>query len=422
MSLAWSRNGFQTKLVVRAIQEGATSFNAIAKQSGGMYPGDLSKMLSDLVEAGVLRIRNDRYVLGELLKPGTPGESADLGTHVGGPTAPIQLPEPHPHDCDWRFTKSTTNAIADRVRRIAGLDGRVVLIGAPSVWAVLAQDSGQANATLIDASAELILYLTRHKLPVNVDVIRCDVLAEADRDLGLSAEVVLCDPPWYPEHYDAFLVAASRCLVIGGTLLLSLLPVGTRPVAVKDRWAVLRAAQDLGMSLQEIRPGLLAYETPAFEVNSLRLTGMSTIGRWRYGDLAVFRQVTVASPSVRRKGIRRAWKSMNHSEQWHELIMGRNKVKLRGPFDDLDVPPEIRSIEENDVLPSVSRRYPGRSRIDLWLWDNRVYAVRGRAAIWCALNSIIGRQAVPEPAVPEIYRRQAVEVLYNQIGELAKGI
>jgi hypothetical protein len=79
------------------------------------------------------------------------------------------------------------------------------------------------------------------------------------------------------------------------------------------------------------------------------------------------------------------------SQRWEEILLGLHKIKIKGPFDDYSEEPALLSVEEHDMLSTVSRRYIKRERIDLWLWDNQVFAVRGRAAFLAALLTLVGK-------------------------------
>lgn len=192
---------------------------------------------------------------------------------------------------------------------------------------------------------------------------------------------------------------------------MSLLPTSTRDDAVKDRWSIYSLAHRLGFDVERQEAGVIRYETPGFERRSLQAGGIDIEGNWRKADLLVLRKVQqaltdpVAAPAS-------GAASAASAHAWGEVLIGRYKVKVRGPFDDGDRDPELLEIEERNMLPTVSRRYPGRERIDFWLWDNRVYGLRGRASFWAALHILAGRPVPPEvDAVAPSRRNRAVHLL-----------
>ena len=102
------------------------------------------------------------------------------------------------------------------------------------------------------------------------------------------ADSVICDPPFDPEHYRAFLIQASMVSQVGGHVFVSLLPSDTRPTARRDRDDIFDMAHILGMELVGLYEHELEYQFPAFEVASLLATGQSVASASRRSDLAVF--------------------------------------------------------------------------------------------------------------------------------------
>ena len=103
--------------------------------------------------------------------------------------------------------------------------------------------------------------------------------------------------------------------------------------------------------------------------------------------------------------------------EWIEISIGKYKIKIRGCFNDFEDLPELVSIEENNILPTVSRRYNGRQFIDIWFWDNRVYKVKGKASMLAALYNLSGN---PIPDFLEINLNianyeKALMILQNEI-------
>lgn len=399
---------FRLHFVLSAIANGANTLGEIARQAGGIYPLELKELLDELVLKGEVRYSQAGYSLatsetGNILEDWTPKR--------------ISLPEPHPLDYDWRFSISTARYLAGLVAKESHHKGAVLLLGAPSVFVEIILSKPLSHITLIDSSRELMDYLAQFELPQTVNVIAHNLMSstlwETDKKFG----VVVCDPPWYVEHYIAFLAQATHAASIGAVIILSLLPMNTRPNAIQDRWEILGKAQQLGLHIQGIENGRVEYETPEFELTSLGSAGIDTDGNWRKGDLVILRKVRNLSKGKISEIASSAYSASSNGQEWSEILIGKRKLKLRGPFDDYSVTPEIISIEKNDILPTVSRRYKGREAVDLWLWDNRVFGLRGKSSFWAALHTLAGRP-IPESVVDvsEINHQHALILLKERIG------
>jgi len=179
----------------------------------------------------------------------------------------------------------------------------------------------------------------------------------------------------------------------------------------------MEIAHTLGLHILSIESGSIHYEIPAFEQASLSSNSIEVKKNWRMGDLVTFGKVDQPSLEVVSETLSYAISMAADTHEWAELLLDRYKVILRGPFHDYSEEPELLSIEEHDTLPTVSRRYKGRESIDLWLWNNRVFAVRGKAAFLAALYVLDGRP-LPDTLreVPERYLRQALSLLLQGTG------
>jgi hypothetical protein len=214
-------------------------------------------------------------------------------------------------------------------------------------------------------------------------------------------EVCLSDPPWYREHYLGAIGIASSALRLGAKLLVSLLPPLARPGAIADRAWIIQQAEQLGFHLVSLEQNLLRYQTPMFESQSLATVGIHVPAVWRCGDLATFIKVREVDADTRMATLAPLSTLELVEREFFEVSVGGNIWRLRGPFDDIGVTPELISIETNDVLRTVSRRYEGRSRIGLWLPNNQVFGVKGRAAFWHALTRLSGTEGISLPSTRE---------------------
>lgn len=396
---------FQLQLVLSAIATGSRTLVEISQQSEGIYPLELKTLLDELALRGDIVLSASEYRLAAV--------STKEGLHEAS-SKEILLPHPHPLDYDWRFTETTSQNLT---KLIIGKSKVALLLGAPSVFVNIIRNRRIPFTTLVDFSRELVDYLCKCELPVCTNVVAHNLLSGVLWETEYKADFVFCDPPWYVEHYIAFLAQAAYTSCIGAFVSLSLLPVNTRPDAIQDRWKIIEFAHKLGLHIYTIENGIIEYETPEFESRSLHSAGIPTNGNWRKGDLLLFRKVHNPPKETLLEILSWVCNPILQEQQWTEVLVGRHKVKLRGPFDDYAVLPELVSIEENNIIPTVSRRYAGRSAVDLWFWDNRVFSVRGKAALLAALHILAGR-VIPENLsyVSEENIQFALTLLKSEIG------
>lgn len=377
---------YQQELVLSAIARGAHTLYDIAKECGGIYPGELHTFLQELKLHDKIVVSPEGYYLSHntiLLNNilSMPKVSYDFA----------ELPEPHPHDYDWRFSPSTSQYLANIVVKTGIPNGKVLLLGTPSVFVELLYTHKAPHTTLLDWNQALRGHLSHLRLPASFSFVEHDLLSGDIWYEDDQIDVVLCDPPWYVEHYIAFLVQAACVAKIGAKILVSLLPPNARPEALTDRWKIYEVAHRLGLHILSVESNALEYQTPAFEQASLDVASIDIEESWRTGDLAIFSKVTHPRQAVVADTLLHATSRIADTHEWAEILVGYRKVKLRGPFEDYSESPELLSIEPNDTLPTVSRRYKGREFIDLWLWDNRVFAVKGKASMLAALYVLAGK-------------------------------
>lgn len=329
---------------------GASGFGEVVRELPGVYPSEVFRAMQECrisLPAGFFGADSKEE---ELHSP----QANDLA-----------WPVPHPLDYDWRFTPETAQALATRSAEPAP-EGRIALLGAPSLVPYLVRQ-GSWWITLFDANP-LILDVIHQKFPQVQTTFVDLVWGEQGPESG--TEVVVCDPPWYPEHVLSFLWSARRLCSHGGIVLLSTPPVGTRPGIEIERREIRRFAKRLGLELIGWEPLALRYQSPRFEQNALKAVGFSAIPQdWRRGDLVTFR---CAAPCNAERPI-----PTSNEEVWDEIEVGGTRIKLRCQNETGFLDPRLISVVPNNVLPTVSRRDARRSDVDLWTSGNRVFKVRG---------------------------------------------
>lgn len=395
---------FEKQLVITNLRRGYSDLATLAQMSGGIYPGDLKEILENLDPDEQIR---DRTKPSLQITPHRQIPSPDLIT--------FSLPGPHPHDSDWRYDKETCTRLALKALNLSRPHYSILLLGAPKLFLELATLHHPQKVTLIDSNESLLDSLKGISVQNAFQTLKWNLLYDGLLPKDDDFFVAVCDPPWYLEEYSAFIAQALSRLSYGGYLLLSLLPIAARPGAMNDRERIFSAASKLGLHLTELLEGWLTYETPPFEISSLRKVGIDLSTDWRPGDLAVFRKVRLVDDGFIQNFLRTTISSSRNDEIWNSFLLGNNIVKIRGPFDDYYETPKLLSIELNDLLPTVSRRYSGRDKIDLWLWDNRVFGLKGRAAFRDALKALSSRKKINTTSLVSHKNRNVASILLRRL-------
>jgi hypothetical protein len=352
--------------LLHVLKTGPASFRLLAERAEGAYPTDVLAALRKLERAGTLAEGQNKLWMR------TDSTSQTTLANDGADESLVHwddsdFPEPHPLDFDWRFGRRTLELLD---QRIAELDcTTVAVLGAPTLFKFLVDHTKTAH--LFDRNEQIVRYLTRIGYK---GVTRCDLFRFSPRE---QFSCVVADPPWYLDHYRAFIEGARRLLVPKGKLLLSILPRLTRPYAEQDRSEILRFASDRGFDLVRTEFASLQYLSPPFEKEALKSEGLS-VSSWRSGDLYTFVMTQRLVPEYR----------LDYSEEhqlWRTWNVGRSVVKVkwdgthgRGSFDFQSV-----SAAGGVRLRSVSRRSPLRSRINLWTSRNIALHV-SRPDVVCA--------------------------------------
>jgi hypothetical protein len=297
------------------------------------------------------------------------------------------LPPPHPLDYDWRFTDSTVEYLLQKCEEVTPLYGTLVLLGTPSLLHVGTESSYQRNTVLLEANPIMTNCLSSTVL--GSQIVECDLLRDALPNL--SGEAVVMDPPWYPEHVQAFLWDACQLCQMNGHILISLPPIGTRPGMEREWRETLTWANQLGLQLIHLEELSLSYLTPLFERNVFRVTGVHCVPQdWRRGNLAIFARR--ASPNVPRPIV------ASPEEGWLEVNLSSVRIRVRPWIDSEFADPSLISVTPNDVLTSVSRRDPRRQLADVWTSGNRIFSCQGGGILWHVLDAI-SRDNPPHRAV-----------------------
>ncbi len=276
--------------------------------------------------------------------------------------------EPHPLDFDWRFDQRTQVALT---RLLNGMrEKRIVCLGTPTIAYRLAGLGHQV--VLIDNNA------LADARPDSLEVLTGDVACALA--LG-AADLVVVDPPWYPDQMTRWLQLAVELLSVGGQLWTSMFGELLRPRAATERTELMTELERIGQV--EVDRDLLRYETPRFEYEALKAQGILLGRPWRRADLVRFVLKTEPRSDLGgdRFDHRRSPASVD-GPVWDSFRICGQSVRTRLRGDTVAGAPLAQlSGCVGFVLPTVSMRDPRRAEIDVWSSRNRVAACGDRARL-----------------------------------------
>jgi hypothetical protein len=383
--------GFESDVdrwIARALRAGPLPFADLVRVLPGVDPTFVRSRIE--MAADDLRERVLWQIVRDAAAPGDP-----------------RLPVPHPLDFDWRFAPSTIGALSDE---LGSRDARLTLLGAPSLWLALQDRLPSDRMYLLDANPHLsktALALDAVRQVLVLDVLSSDVPP-------LHSDVVLADPPWYPQALAGFLWVGSSLLRANGRLFLSTPPLGTRPGIQREREELLVLAERVGLTVRSTRPAALRYASPPFERAALRAAGLAAFlpTDWRQGDLLVFERTgDVAAP-----------RPVSSERRWTERILDGVRIQIDDGAPATGTDPALVSLIDGDVLPSVSRRDARRGGVRVWTSGNRVFGCAAPIRLVEVLDGIIAGRALQRPeglaatSIRALVRRERTEYICSDDG------
>lgn len=362
--------------VLDAIASGITAFDQVVTSLPGVYPSLVLKSLQRLASTRLISkeilTKAERYV-------------GQRQHRLANSYHSVTLPIPHPLDYDWRFSDSSVEHLLDECLLLSHSDDTVALLGAPSVLRLAIERKYPRQMILLDVNPLIADCFA--KAVSSAQVVQCDI--GKDQLPDVLSSVVIVDPPWYEESMEAFLWAAGHLCTLGGHVLVSIPPSGTRP-GIDQEWAnFLHWAQKIGLTLIRVESGVLPYISPPFERNALRTEGLHTAPtQWRRGNLAVFshtHHTTTERPMVPPR-----------DGKWVEEVLLGVRVRIRHSGEQGFKDPSLLSVVPGNVLPSVSRRDGRRGFADIWTSGNRIFACRGRNVLRQIVHALAVGQSAHE--------------------------
>lgn len=251
--------------------------------------------------------------------------------------------EDNPSLSFWPFTSATVS----RIEILAEGFSKVALLGVPSLFANLRSRS--TSTILFDCDD--------YFFPEGSDGFFKTDVAGISSNFDNMFDLVIADPPWYPDEYHEWLTTAARITRLGGTVMFVLFPEGIRPSARAERKEILEFAKN-SLSDVTIDNTKAQYETPSFEQVQLICNGIRPIN-WRIADLVIGR--TKEKKQIQNSNVTREYNA------WQECRVGSGRLFV-------DTNPNHFSPSENflvcaDVnsrfLPSPSRRSPARIKSNI---------------------------------------------------------
>lgn len=364
-----------------ALRSGCTSLDSIVNELPGVYP----TIIRDILERIISNTTAETYT-----KQSQPRLSLRQPIHIAHS---IQLPIPHPLDYDWRFNDASVTYLIEKSRSLAE-ENAIILLGTPSIMRAAIESGNSEQYTLLEAN--LLMTACLIQADPTAQIIQCNIAK--DELPNIKGSVIIADPPWYEDDIRVFLWVASELCNLGGSVLVSMPPVGTRPEIRNERERIVSWSEQLGLALIRIETGQLTYDTPPFEYNALQADGLTDVSHtWRRGDLAVFisqKKGFVSRPSL-----------TPLNSQWEEFHIDGIRLRIRNSelkgFSD----PTLKQLLPNDILTSVSRRDPIRQHVDVWSSGNRVFSCSGTTILRTIFHALL-------------FGSEPVELVQNQIGRL----
>lgn len=342
------------------------TFEFISNRMQGLDPVELLNLLNALTENNKLKKEDDYWVINEervlTLDMNEPNLTPYFKKYMGHFDF---LKSPHPLDFEWRNTNKSLNYLTELVGQLSRPEDSVLLMGMPTLFANLSLRDIPQKIMLVERNAPIIDALS--KIANNrTKIIKADIFTAKSSDVG-KHNCVIMDPPWYTLHLFQFVWLAAKCLKVGGTMVISIPPINTRPNIDKERVEWFDFCQKQGLCIENLESSKLQYAMPFFEFNALRSAGVKNIlPFWRTGDVVTFKKMreteTEREPFV------------EETSDWHEQIIDNVRIRVNLSTEDAS-DFQIDNLVQLDILPSVSSRDPIRKQANLFTSGNRIFKV-----------------------------------------------
>ena len=274
------------------------------------------------------------------------------------------LKSPHPLDFEWRNTSKSLNYLTELVTQINKPEESVLLMGMPTLFANICVKDIPQNVKLVERNEPIIESLLKLTNDKN-SIIKADIFKAKPSEIGKHSCAIM-DPPWYSDHFYQFVWLASKSLKVGGTMIISIPPINTKPDIDTQRLEWFSFCQKQGLCIENLLASRLEYAMPFFEFNAFRAAGIKNIlPFWRTGDVVTFKKIR-ETDSERPHFI-------EPTSTWREKTIDSVRIRvntaLKSPGDFV-----INSlVPPTDILPSVSKSDDRRVGVNIWTSGNRIF-------------------------------------------------
>jgi hypothetical protein len=344
-----SEAAFQGKVDewVYALLSEDTTFARLIKALPSVYPSDALASIRRLHRGGKITLLQYKTLEAEVQQEPSFDPSMPI---------PKSVFLEHPLDYEWRFTNQGVVTIFQEIENLGlAQNSRILCLGCPSVFLLGRKARRNLQFDLWDKNGAKIGQLAEAE-----GLGSCDIEHGALPATAASATVI--DPPWYLDFFRLFTWASLQVIPIGGRILMSFPPRGTRASAKTDfrefeDWCVKN-----GLQLERRKEGYLPYRSPLFECNALKAEGLTNVPLdWRRGDLLIFRKERVIISERPVAPARR--------KEWVELRVGHSRIRISTQQASAKTP--LEPVASTDVLPSVSSRNCMRPNANVVTSGNR---------------------------------------------------
>lgn len=359
------------------------SFHFLSGELYGIFPTELLEMILYLEKAGaVTRDSSNMWLSTDAYSTKKPRRRKSDISKEDYRFYYEKMPVPHPLDFEWRFSLSALNFLTQKILKITDHNESILLLGMPTLYVYACRQKIERKFVLVERNKNVISELRQYSYNKKNKLLMGDIFTLSPNELD-QFDCVIMDPPWYYDRFYSFTWLASKVLRIGGSLIISLPPLGTRLGIDKDRNEFISLCHELGLFLEDLESQKLPYFTPFFEYNALKANSINDFNPfWRKGDFAFFR--LVAHSKMRKLPFNSPYST------WIEKNVQGVRFKISSISSSKKQSSNlIDSIVDGDILPSVSTRDSRRNLANIWTSGNRIYSTPDINTILRCLDEII---------------------------------
>lgn len=266
---------------------------------------------------------------------------------------------PHPLDYDWSFSKDTFERLYSRIKT-SGNSSRILLLGTPRLAYDFELRDANHTIHLIEKNE-----LWRNKFKTTTCHVGNIGGISLPNELVGSFDLVIADPPWYPEQFGNFVSYGSSALKIGGEFILVIPPKGIRPSILSELEELEMSARQKGLRVLDSVSSSISYDTPPFETNSFIAAGIHfPLDNWRVADMWVFEKYSNSNTLPSCTAV---------DADWLEITISGIRIKLKKDLNDHHTNElNLHSLIPKDIIPSISSKHSLREMANIWSSGNRI--------------------------------------------------